>query len=106
MKTILAFLTFIVLCHVSTGNAAALFGTVDAISGSAVVSDQSGTSSSISAGQEIYEGQTISTEADGEVHLTTTDGGLIAIRPDTVFRVDEYQADGDDSADKIFMSLL
>jgi hypothetical protein len=84
---------------------AELFGTVDALSGSASVSDPSGTSSNMSAGQKIYQGQTVTTASDGEVHIVSEDGGIIAVRPDTVFRVDEYKADGD-SSDKIFMSLL
>src|SRR5271169_1317226 len=84
---------------------AELFGTVDALSGSASVSDQSGKITPISAGLKIYAGQTINSGPDGEVHLITEDGGIIALRPDTVFRVDEYKAEGG-SADKIYMSLL
>lgn len=91
------------VCHATY--AAELFGTVDAISGSAFVSGQMGKSSSISMSQKIYEGQTINTASDGEVHIITVDRGIIALRPDTVFRVDEYKAEGG-SADKIFMSLL
>jgi len=37
--------------------------------------------------------------------ILTVDGGIVALRPDTVFRVDQYRAQGDD-ADKMFMSLL
>ena len=81
------------------------FGTVDAITGSAYIPDPSGKPVQIVSGQVIYEGQTISSGPDGEVHIVTEDGGMIAVRPDTVFRVDEYKADGD-SADKIFMSLF
>ncbi|BCK87262.1 hypothetical protein MIZ01_1034 [Sideroxyarcus emersonii] len=85
--------------------AAELFGTVDALSGSASLIDQAGQATSIAIGMNIYEGQSINSEADGEVHLVTEDGGIIAVRPNTVFRVDEYKADGG-AADKIFMSLL
>jgi hypothetical protein len=67
--------------------------------------DQSGNSAPIAVGLSIYEGQTINSAQDGEVHLVTEDGGIIAVRPNTVFRVDEYKAEGNDS-DKIFMSLL
>ena len=85
--------------------AAELFASVDAISGSAFLSDKTGKSGAISAGQKIYAGQTIDTAADGEVHLVTEDGGIIALRPDTTFRVDQYRAEGG-SGDRIFMSLL
>jgi len=84
---------------------AELFGTVDAISGNANVVDQNGKSVSIANGLKIYEGQTIKTGQDSEVHLVTEDAGMIAVRPDTVFRIDEYKAEGS-SVDKIFMSLL
>ena len=103
MKNLFAFLTVLIVCHAAYP--AELFGTVDAISGIGFVSDNSGNTSGISKGQKIYEGQTITTASDSEVHLVTEDGGVLALRPDTKFRVDEYKADGD-SADKIFMSLF
>lgn len=103
MKKFLALLAALMLCHATY--AAELFGAVDAISGSASVADQTGKSSSLSLGQKIYENQTINTASDGEVHIVTEDGGIIALRPDTVFRVDAYKAEGD-ASDKIFMSLL
>jgi hypothetical protein len=103
LKNLLAFLIALMICHAAY--AAELFGTVDDISGSAYVTDQSGKSAAIAVGLNIYEGQTINSGPDGEVHLVTEDGGIIAVRPDTVFRVDEYKAAGNDT-DKIFMSLL
>ena len=103
MKSFLALLTVLAVCN--PAYAAELFASVDAISGSASLSDEAEKSGAISAGQKIYAGQTINTAADGEVHLVTEDGGIIALRPDTTFRVDEYQAEGG-SGDKIFMSLL
>ncbi|ADE12271.1 hypothetical protein Slit_2043 [Sideroxydans lithotrophicus ES-1] len=84
---------------------AELFGTVDALSGKAYIADQSGKTTVVSVGLKIFEGQTINSGSEGEVHLVTEDGGIIAIRPNSVFRVDEYKAEGD-SSDKIFMSLL
>lgn len=103
MSNILVFLTLLMVSHVSYS--AELFGTVDSLSGSAFVLDQHGKSTAVSVGMKIYEGQTINSGPDGEVHLVSEDGGIIALRPDSVFRVDEYRADGS-SADKIFMSLL
>jgi hypothetical protein len=103
LRNILVFLATLVIC--STAYSAELFGTVDALSGSANVEDQSGKSATVTVGLSIYEGQTITSGPEGEVHLVTEDGGIIAIRPNTVFRVDEYKADGN-SSDKIFMSLL
>jgi hypothetical protein len=103
LRHLLAFLFALMICHAAY--AAELFGSVDDVSGSAYVIDQSGKSVAVSVGLNIYEGQTINSGPDGEVHLVTVDGGIIAVRPDTVFRVDEYKAEGN-STDKIFMSLL
>lgn len=103
MRTLPVFLAALLLCHAAYS--AELFGTVDALSGSADVVDQSGKSIVASIGLQIFEGQTINSGPDGEVHLVTEDGGIIAVRPNTVFRVDEYKAEGN-STDKIFMSLL
>lgn len=97
---------FLLALTVSAGAySAEQFATVDAISGQASISDKTGQSVPISEGLKIYEGQTINTGDDGEVHLVTEDSGMIAVRPDTVFRVDEYKAEGS-SEDKTFMSLL
>jgi hypothetical protein len=92
LRNLLAFLAALMVCHAA--NSAELFGTADAISGSAYVADQSGKSASVSVGLKIYEGQTINSGQDGEVHVVTEDGGIIAVRPYTVFRVDEYKAEG------------
>lgn len=89
----------------NTAHSAELFATVDSLSGTASVSGDSIRSTAISVGQKIYEKQTITTAPDSEVHLETVDGGIIAIRPNTAFRVDEYKADGSPD-DKVFMSLL
>lgn len=80
-------------------------GTVDAIWGQATLSNNLGSSIPITLGLDIYEGQTVTSQGKGEVHIVTEDGGVIAIRPNTIFRVDGYQAKGK-SSDKILMSLL
>jgi hypothetical protein len=85
--------------------AGAVFGTVDAITGSATVTGQDGQPAALSVGMNVYEGDTVTSAHDGEVQIVTDDGGFIALRPDTVFRVDQYKADGGDD-DKTFMSLL
>ena len=82
-----------------------MFGTVDSISGSAFVSDQYGKSTTIHIGAKVHEGQTINSGHGSEVHLVTEDVGIIAVRPDSVFRVDSYKAEGS-SEGRIFMSLL
>lgn len=103
MKNLLVFLTALLAGNVA--HSAQLFGAVDAIHGSASVSGQAGAPVSLAVGSKIYEGQTIVTSADGEVHIVTEDGGLIALRPDTEFRVDQYKAEGG-ADDRTFVSLL
>ena len=103
MRTLIAFFVGFIICH--TTYSAELFGTVDAMSGTASMSDTSGVDGRVYVGQQIFAGQTLNTLEDGEVHVVTVDGGFIALRPNTVFRVDEYKANGD-SSDKIFMSLF
>ena len=103
MKTLLALAAALIFCHAAWS--AELFGRVDSIVGSADITDQSGTATPVIADEQIYEGQTINSGPDGEVQIVTEDGGMLAIRPNTTFRVDEYKADGD-ASDKIFMSLL
>lgn len=85
--------------------AGTVFGTVDAITGSVTVTGQDGQSAALSVGMNVYEGDTVTSAHDGEVQIVTDDGGFIALRPNTVFRVDQYKADGGDD-DKTFMSLL
>jgi len=103
MRSLFALLAFLAVCHAAS--AAEVFGTVDALSGSASVAGQDGQSAVITVGLHIYEGDTVSSGHDGEVHIVTEDGGIIALRPDTVFRVDQYKAEGGDD-DKTFVSLL
>lgn len=103
MRNILVLLMLLVaVCN--PAHSATLFATVDSLFGSAQVSDDATQPVAVSAGQKIYAGQTVTTSSDGEVHLETEDGGIIAIRPNSVFRVDEYKADGGPD-DRIFMSL-
>jgi len=81
------------------------FGSVEAISGTAFIADATGRHFNIQQGQVIHTGETIHTEKDSELQIESIDGGLIALRPNTIFRVDEYIAE-DAPTDKVFMSLL
>jgi len=108
MKRWLLTLMFMICCQgIGTASAAELFGTVDALSGTASSSDSSGSGDiALAVGSQISAGQTVTTGHDAELHIVTQDGAFLALRPDTTFRVDEYQADGDADADKVFMTLL
>ena len=93
------------LLMVGAAQAAELFGTVDAVAGAASLTGENGTSTPVATGTRVYVGQSIVTGADGEVHVVTADSGLIALRPNSSFRVDRYQAKGEET-DEIAFSLL
>jgi hypothetical protein len=86
-------------------SAAELFGTVEAVSGAATLTDATGANKPVTSGLKVFSGQSIQTAADGEVHIVTEDSGLIALRPNSSFRIDRYQAKGE-SSDEIVFSLL
>jgi hypothetical protein len=82
-----------------------LFGTVEEVSGDATVTDATGASRPVTSGLKVFSGQSIQTAADGEVHIVTEDSGLIALRPNSSFRIERYQAKGE-SSDEVVFSLL
>lgn len=102
-KYILACLLLLAAC--AGASAAEVFGTVDEIVGSATIAGQDGAVNPVAVGLKIYEKDTVSTGHDAEVHIITEDGGFIALRPDSVFRVDEYKAEGGEN-DRTFVSLV
>jgi hypothetical protein len=53
----------------------------------------------------IFEGESIATGANGEVHLRMEDGGFIAVRPGTRMRIARFRAQGDES-DVMSIGLL
>src|SRR5206468_10865338 len=53
----------------------------------------------------IFEGESIATGANGEVHLRMEDGGFIAVRPGTRMRIARFRAQGDES-DVMTIGLL
>ncbi len=100
-----AAICLLMLCFIRNVVGAELFATVDALEGEAYVLDASGKSTLLKLGQEIHTGESIDTRQDGEVHLVTLDGGMLALRPNTLLRVDAYKAEQTDD-DKVYMSLL
>lgn len=56
-------------------------------------------------GDLLFVTDTISTGTDGEVHLDMEDGGYLAIRSNTLLKVEEYRAQGDES-DRGILNLV
>lgn len=104
MRTrLLGTLVLFLMCGAAA--AAELFGTVEDVEGSAVLNSETGATTAVSVGTLIYVGQSIATANDGEVHIVTTDSALLALRPNSNFRVERYQAKGEDTDETVF-SLL
>lgn len=84
---------------------AQVFGTVDAVNGPVEIVNTDGTTAAPALGQKLLVGQTVQTHKDGELHAVTEDGGLLALRPNTTFKMLHYQATQDDKS-VIDMSLV
>ena len=56
-------------------------------------------------GDPIYEGDSIVTGSDGEVHLAMEDSAYIGVRPSTKMRIVKYKAEGGDD-DNSAIALL
>ena len=91
-------------------------GVVSFVAGDAFRIESDGTRSPISKGMPIDQGDRIATGLNGRVELLMSDGGLIALRPDTEFIVDSFSYAAPQAAtptdppapsgDKSFFSLL
>lgn len=96
---------WLVLLLAPLGVLAQVYGTVDAISGPVAIISPDGTQAAPAVGQKLLVGQTVQTQAAGELHAVTEDGGLLAVRPNTTFKMLQYQASQDSKA-LIDMSLV
>jgi hypothetical protein len=84
---------------------AQVFGTVDAVNGPVSIVSADGATVTPVVGHKLLVGQTVLTQADGELHAVTEDGGLLALRPNTTFKMLQYQST-QDSKSVIDMSLV
>lgn len=99
MKTIPILLAALLFMH--NANTAELFGTVEAVSGEVEVLGTNGERQRVNAGQKIYEGQTIQTAGNGEVHIVSEDSGLLALRPNSNVRIDRFRAKGEPADESV-----
>lgn len=80
-------------------------GIIELIEGDVRVFDVDRKPRSAARGDKVYEGESIVTGTDGEVHLTMEDSGFIGVRPDTRMRFTRYQARGE-TTDASVIGLL
>jgi len=87
----------------STGPVTA--GKVDLVEGDVRLLDKNSHMRRPKLGDAIYEGDSIFTGGDGEVHFSMEDGAYIGVRPGTTMRIVNYKAEGG-SGDRSVISLL
>src|SRR3989442_3276618 len=83
----------------------ALAGEVELVEGDVRFVDRAMTMRRPVTEDSIFEGESIATGPNGEVHLRMEDGGFIAVRPGTRMRIAKFRAQGDES-DAVTIGLL
>lgn len=67
--------------------------------------DSGGSRAALQTGDLVNSGDTLLTGADSRLQWRTNDGGLFALRPNSEFKVDEYQYDAASKKGRSFFSL-
>ncbi|MFO1435608.1 MAG: FecR family protein [Gammaproteobacteria bacterium] len=98
---------FAVILEIVASNALAATraGSVTFLTGEVSITHAGGAAQPAAQGVELLAGDTITTGADGELQAELEDGGMIAVRSNSVFRIDDYKAEGEETDSSIF-SLL
>lgn len=74
------------LCHAQIPGAGTA-GRVELVDGMASITGATGARRTARAGELLYAGEAIETARDGELHVLLADGGYLALRPGTTFRI-------------------
>jgi hypothetical protein len=80
-------------------------GRVDFVTGDVWLIDASQHIRRAVRGDRLRATDTIMTAGDGEIHLDMEDGGYLAVRTNTLLKVEDYRAHGDKD-DRVFLKLL
>jgi hypothetical protein len=89
------------------GELLAAVGTVQFTAGNVRLRDAAGKTRPAQRGAEINEGDTILSQPSGSAQLKMIDGGIIAVRPNTELRIDQYRFSGrEDGNENAVMRLL
>jgi len=82
-------------------------GSVTHLSGVLFAARADGTKKMLSVKSEILEGDTLKTEADTYARIKFTDGGEVVLRPETVFKIENYgYSNTQKQQDNFLVSLL
>lgn len=90
----------------STPLMAQVVGTLERAQGNVQVVGIDHTPRAVTQSEPVREGETIQTGVDGEVLLKMIDNAVIALRPNTTFKLVEYRMKGVLASDASFMQLL
>ncbi|MGH8671724.1 MAG: FecR family protein [Burkholderiales bacterium] len=96
------FILFYTCSTVSAANAPGNAAVIDHVEGAVGVISSSGVKKELRQGSSLEQGDTIITGSSGELHASMADGGYIAIRPNTVLKIDQYRAEGDENDGSVF----
>jgi FecR protein len=81
-------------------------GVAQFTSGPVSVNKAGAAAASLSKGGEVASGDTIVTGADGRAQLRFSDGGLVALTPNSQFKIENYADVNDGKADRFLVNLL
>lgn len=87
-------LAFLAPLACAQGAAAPAAGTVSLVEGDVRLLDANQQARRPNPGDPVYEGDSIVTGGDGEVHLDMQDGGYIGVRPGTRMHIVNFKAEG------------
>ncbi|MBV8665820.1 MAG: FecR domain-containing protein [Burkholderiaceae bacterium] len=88
-----------------SANPPVIAGKVELLEGDVRIFDNQKKRRTVQVGDTVYEGDSVVTGADGEIHMTMSDEGFIAVRPNTKLRIALYRANGD-AQDQGIIGLL
>lgn len=93
------------LFYLNPAFAATTAGVIELIEGDVKITRSDNAVLEPIVGDSVEEGDSVVTGANGELHVVMQDSGFIAVRPNTVMKIEQYRAEGDKD-DKSVLSLL
>lgn len=101
------FLWIALLALVPTLAGASVAGHVQFVVGDVRIVDAAGKERAAQKGQEVNEGETLLTAAGSSAQLRMIDGGILALRPETQLKLDNYVFHGtEDGSENALLSLV
>lgn len=97
----------VLVMSLSCGSVLANIGTVQFSAGDVKIRDKAGVMRDAKKGDLLNEGDTVLTGTGASAQLKMSDGGILAVRPQTELRIDRYVFSGkEDGTENAFMSLV